>query len=185
MSLNIIAFSGRRGSGKTTAANHLVRNYGFKAVSFGSALKDIARSFFPFTPVDFSESRKEKPYGKHEWSPRDFMIALGKLGRYFDEDFWVNASGIDRLSGNIVVDDMRFPNEVRYLQGLGARLVRINRYENLNVYGKNLDDSTESALDKFDKFDYTIHECRNIKIADLHHEIEVMLKEFGLGKRGS
>lgn len=172
---SIVAFSGKRGAGKTTAATYMSRHWGFKVVSFGSALRTIAKEFFPFKPGDFADVGKEKPYLTYDWTPRDFLIALGKMARYFDEDFWVKKSGLSGMTGRIVVDDLRFPNEVDYLTSIGAKIVRINRYEHLNIYGKNLDDPSETALDKYGKFDYTIHECRNINAVDLHHELGTML----------
>lgn len=171
----IIAFNGPRGAGKTTSANYLCRHHGFKVVSFGSFLRSVAKEFFPFSVSDFSEVGKERKFKEYDWTPREFLIALGKMGRFFDEDLWVKKSGLDQLQGRIVVDDLRFPNEAKYLLSLGAKIVRINRYSNLNVYGEPLDDESEKALDNFDKFDYTIHECRNMTLNDLHKELRNML----------
>lgn len=175
MSATIIAFSGRRGAGKSSAAMYLCRRYGFRVISFGAALRAMAKEFFPFTAKDFTELGKETPYDQYDWTPRDFLIALGKMARYFDEDFWVKKAMLDGADGRIVLDDLRFPNELSYLLGLGAKIVRINRYEHLNVYGKNLDDPSETALDKHPNFDYTIHECRNMTMNDLHAEVDNML----------
>lgn len=175
----IIGFSGKRGSGKTQASLYLARKHGFRVISFGSALRDMAKTFFPFTPTDFSEKNKEKSYLDYDWSPRDFMISLGKLGRYYDEDFWIKKLGLASIDGDVAIDDVRFPNEVSYIKAIGAKVVRLERYEHLNIYGKNLDDPSETSLDNYNEFDYTVEACRNTDIDELHGRIEIMLKQFG------
>lgn len=181
----IIGFSGKRGVGKTQSALYLARKHGFKVMSFGNALRDLSKQFFPFTPADFLEKNKEKPYGEYDWSPRDFMISLGKLGRYYDEDFWVKKLGLAAVDGDIAVDDVRFPNEVSYLKAIGGKIVRLERYENLNIYGRNLDDPSETSLDKYKEFDYTVDACWNLELGDLHSRIKLMMAQFkeeGYGK---
>lgn len=175
----IIGFSGHRGVGKTTVmAQYLNRLHGFKVVSFGSKLKEMARLFFPFGPLDFLEKNKEKPYKEYDWTPRDFMIALGKLGRYFDENYWVKMSGLETMKGNIVLDDVRFPNEAEYIKSQGGILIRVSRYEKLNVYGKDLDDPSETSLDKYDGFDYRIESCRNTNLDDAHDALDHILEDL-------
>lgn len=175
--LQIIALSGKRGAGKTSAADYLALKYGYRVVSFASSLRDMAKLFFPFTDVDFGGTKKERPYREYDWTPRDFLISLGALGRYYDNDYWVKKAHLESMKGKIVVDDLRFPNEVEYLKQLGAKIVRINRYERLNIYGKNLDDPSETALDKYGNFDYTIEDCINITKNDLYNVLDKMMKD--------
>lgn len=174
----IIGFSGKRGVGKTLSSMHLSKKHGFKIVSFAAELKNMAKTFFPFTPLDFSEKGKERPYKDHDWTPRDFAISLGKFARFFDEDYWVKKAGLDTAEGNIAIDDVRFPNEVEYIRGLGGKVVRLERFESLNIYGKNLDDPSETSLDKYHLFDYTIDPCWNVEMADLHKRLDIMMKQF-------
>lgn len=174
----IVGFSGKRGAGKTQAALHLSKYHGFKIVSFGNSLREMAKTFFPFTPVDFSEKNKESPYKLYDWTPRDFMIALGKFARFHDEDYWVKAAKIESIDGNIAIDDVRFPNEVEYLKGLGGRLVRLERFEKLNIYGKNLDDPTETSLDNYDGFDRRVEACWNTTLPELRKQVDSYMKEL-------
>lgn len=174
----IIGFSGWRGNGKTQASLYLARKYGFHTVSFAASLKEKAKSFFPFTPSDFSEKGKEKPYLHYDWTPRDFVIAVGKMARYFDADYWVNNSGLKESKGDVSVDDVRFPNEVDAIHQLGGKVVRIERQEKLNIYGKHLDDISETALDGYKGFDYTVDSCWNITLSDLHKQLDAMMEQF-------
>lgn len=177
--LELIGLNGKRGAGKSTAAAYLVKKYGFKTISFGAVLKEKAKTFFPFTPVDFSESRKEKPFKDYDWTPRDFMISLGKLARYYDENYWVKASGLGEMTGRVVVDDMRFDNEYGYIRELGGKVVRIERYEKLNIYGKDLDDPSETSLDRH-AFDFRVEKCWNIEPKDLYRQLDRMMEDFGI-----
>ncbi len=174
----IIGFSGWRGNGKTQASLYLARKYGFHTVSFAAKLKEFAKLFFPFTPTDFSEKGKEKPYRNYDWTPRDFQISLGKMARYYDPDYWVKAADLENATGDVSIDDVRFPNEVEHIKALGGRVVRIERSEKLNIYGKHLDDISETALDKYIGFDYTIDSCWNVSIEDLHKRLDKMMEQF-------
>jgi hypothetical protein len=172
LSAKIIALSGKRGAGKTAAAQHLRDKHGFKIVSFAAKLKDTAKLLHP----NIDRWHKERPrpeLGGH--TPREYYITLGSHERFYNPDYWVTAALEDRdLKENIVIDDLRFENEAKYLKELGAKLIRIERYEYLNIYGKNLDDPSETALDNY-AFDYKIEACRNVSLADLTTQIDYAL----------
>lgn len=175
----IIGISGKRGVGKTTAANYLVEIHRFKKVSFGDKLKEMAGWLLPFKPIDFSPSGKEKKFMDYDWTPREFLINFGQFMRYHDPEYWLKYSDVDQdTKGKIVIDDVRFPNEVDYLKSLGAKIIRINRFENLNIYGKDLNDPSETSLDDYKGFDYVIESSRNIKKTDLYDQMATVLKEF-------
>ncbi len=76
------------------------------------------------------------------------------------------------------LDDVRFPNEVKYLKSLGGKIVRLERFEKLNIYGKNLDDPSETSLDGYDGFDHTIDACWNTDIPELHKRLDIMMQDF-------
>lgn len=170
----IIGLSGKRGVGKTLAADYLVENHNFKKVSFANKLKEISDSFFP----GLSKSEKEKPFREHSFTPREFMIHLGQFMRFHDPEYWVKSSNISAMRGNVVIDDVRFRNEADYLKELGAKLVRINRFEKLNVYGKDLDDPSETDLDNYKGFDFIVEDCVNVKPIDLYKQLNNAMKQF-------
>lgn len=175
----IIGMSGKRGVGKTTAANYLVQNYRFKKVSFAEKLKETAKLMFPFTDYDFSTAAKEKPYKNYPWTVREFLINLGAFARFHDSDYWVKAVGLDKMAGRIVIDDVRFPNEVEILKGLGAKIVRLERYPKLNVYGPTeLDDPSETSLDDYKGFDFSIHSCYNTTMEELKTQMDRLVRDI-------
>lgn len=175
MSNMIIGLSGKRGVGKTALANYLHRHHGFTVVSFAGPLKKLAEDLYP----GISKAPKEKPFASYDWTPREFMVRLGDFMRYHEQDYWLNR-GLEVISkpGRWVFDDVRFKNEAEALKKSGAKLVRINRYEKDNPYGRNLDIPSETELDDYG-FDHVIEDCVNNSLKQLYNEGDVMLKTLG------
>lgn len=143
----IVSVSGLIGSGKDTVGQHLVTEYGFKRMSFSSALKDAVASIFQLdremldglTP----ESRKwrETP---HPWwsdkldfgkpmSPRDIIIAFatGTMRTHFHQDIWMLSleAQIMNYEGNVVLTDTRHFNELTLVRRLGGLVWGVWRKE--------------------------------------------------------
>ena|SRR3990167_1087367 len=175
----IIAFSGKRGVGKTVASDYL-RTKGFKKESFASSLKELSDRLWWDTEQEngcgLTAASKEKPFRSYPWTPREFMIDFGQFMRKYDRDYWLRPI-LDtvRHPGLWTIDDVRFPNEYDGLKTLGAVLVRINRKPELNIYGKDLDDPSETGLD-FHLFDYTISTNENLTLKDLHNKLDDLFK---------
>lgn len=128
----VVAFSGVAGSGKSTAAQHLVDTLGYTRVRFAGPLKAMIRAI-GLQDEHIEGDRKEVPcdllQGK---TPRHAMQTLGsEWGRAcLGEDFWV---GIWRMSaqhvldggGRVVTDDCRFPNEAATVRRMGGSVYRV------------------------------------------------------------
>lgn len=129
----VIAFTGLAGSGKSTAALHLVKNHGFERVRFAGPLKAMLAAL-GCTPAEIDGDRKEVPCdllgGK---TPRHAMQTLGtEWGRdLIAPDLWIRAweaACAKVLAGKpIVVDDCRFPNEAEAIRRAGGVIVQIKR----------------------------------------------------------
>ncbi len=168
----IIGISGKRGVGKTTSAKYLVKKYGYIRIGFADDLKLMAKMLYPFTDRDFTTD-KEKKYKEFDWTPRDFLLHLGELMRYHDKDYWLNRllAKCNDDTKNYCIDDLRFKNEAQALIIAGAKLIRIERYENKNPYGKDLDIPSEKDLDDY-TFDYTVPKVRNTSMTELERQID-------------
>lgn len=176
----LIAFSGKRGTGKSSAANYLVKTHGYKKISFADRLKEYSEILAPGIVSKMTLHNKEKAFFKNGETRRDFMIKLGQFMRYYDDSYWIKAAGIDTAGWpDVVVDDCRFANEAEYIKSLGGKIIRINRYPKLNVYGpEELDDPSETDLDHYRAFDFVIHDCVNVSLNDLYKQVNNALNEF-------
>jgi len=143
----IIGLVGFIGSGKGTVGELLVEE-GFVSDSFAKPLKDACSAIFGW-PRDYlegdtpsSRNWREQPdsfwsekFG-YEFTPRLALQLMGtEAGRnVFHKDVWV-ISLLNRSHGkNIVVTDVRFQNEISYIQKHGGYVVRVKRGDEPDWY---------------------------------------------------
>lgn len=169
--MKILGLSGKRGVGKTALALHLVDKFGFVRVSFAEDIRRICRMLFPtLTEADFSDpKKKEKPHEPYDWTPRDLMLHVGEFMRFHDKDYWLKI-GLAKCKDPkkvYVFDDLRFINEADALRKVDGKIIRVNRFESQNPYGKNLDIESETQLDSY-SFDLVIESCWNTSLKQLY-----------------
>lgn len=175
----IIGISGKKATGKDTLFAPLSQ-MGFKRVSFADALKADVRAKLGLSLEQTDGALKEHPTkylapsGKI-WTPRAIMIAWGQFFRSFDPLFWVKKAyeiirGLPNGS-KICITDVRFPNEADFIKDKGGFLVRLERRLDLRegIYPgcSNDKDVSETALDEYGSFDYTVAADKNINPQDL------------------
>lgn len=127
----IIGITGLAQSGKDTAAQYLVDNYGFNRKAFADKLKEFCYLINPELreAVDAVgwESAKKIPVF------RRFLQDAGHNARVvFGSDFWVdqvlNKKDADDITKeNIVFTDMRYQNEFDRVNWFEGWTIRINR----------------------------------------------------------
>lgn len=146
-----IALYGKMGSGKSTIAKHLHQKHQMVILSFATEIKFLARRLF----------------GGVTDGPQKDRVLLQKLGasmRAIDDDVWTkflirNIKHLETYSTNIVVDDLRLPEEADALRKEGFFIIHIDTADELRakrVEIINPHDRTETAMDSYDKFDATI-----------------------------
>lgn len=131
---SIIAFTGRAGAGKTTAAQILgTVQPGYHRLSFANPLRSMLCAI-GLNGDDFA-LRKEQPHpllcGQ---TPRHALQTLGtEWGRLtIGHDIWLNAARhralqVLALGECVVFDDVRFDNEARMIHTLGGQVVKVHR----------------------------------------------------------
>jgi hypothetical protein len=117
----VIGLTGLTGSGKTTCANFLMK-LGVQRIRFAGPLKAMLYAL-GLNEEQVDGSLKEQPCdllcGK---TPRWFMqyIATEFIRDHVSLNFWVNLWKVacDKLplAVSVVVDDVRFPNEIKFLR---------------------------------------------------------------------
>ncbi len=141
----IIGISGFIGSGKSTVANQLTEQYGFRKDSFALSLKDACAAIFDWPREliegDTKESREWREEIDEWWanklniptfSPRLALQLIGtdSLRNHFNEGIWFLTLE-NRVRKNpcqhVVISDVRFPNEFKFIQEQGGVNIRIDR----------------------------------------------------------
>lgn len=131
----IVAFAGLKGSGKDTAANLLVEEYGFTKVAFADPVREMALIIDPIIPVKYNYGREDR-----EVDVYPVMERLSDL---------VSAFGWDRIKREI-------PEVRRFLQKLATEAVRdmINPHVWINILEERFPDIAEESSR------YVISDCR-------------------------
>jgi hypothetical protein len=130
--MDIIAFTGSKRAGKTTAAQYFL-DQGYTLVSFKSPIleeviknfPDLLMFFSRLYGMDVATLLVQKPAGV-----RELLQNYGTdLRRSEDPDYWVNAwhAKVNALGGKIVVDDIRFLNEAEAIKDFGGKIIRVTR----------------------------------------------------------
>ena len=136
----IIGLAGRAGSGKTTAAKHLVDKLGFARLSFADPIRNMIGDLlldmgygadYVDSLLTVEKNQVLAPIGR---SARQLMQTLGtEWGRdCIDRDVWVTLARrrVHTLGDErIVFDDVRFENEAAMIRGFGGIVIHIDRGE--------------------------------------------------------
>lgn len=130
--IHMIGICGPKGSGKSTAAKMILKDHGFARHRFAGPLKKALKVAFGLTDEHVDGSLKEAPTELlNGRTPRHAMITMGtEWGRnMIDKDIWITAwRNTMPDSSRIVVDDVRFPNEIEMLRrDYGATIIRVAR----------------------------------------------------------
>ena len=118
MPRQLIGIVGRAGAGKTTAAEYLVKRYGFTRLSYAAPIKNIAKHYFGVTQEEITNKGHDA---------RRILQSLGELLIGIDPDWLIKCmiGSILDTDGDIVIDDIRRENEAELLRMNGGTIVRL------------------------------------------------------------
>ena len=139
-----IAICGKMASGKTTLADWFVDNHDFLKISLAAKVKEIGVNLFGMKQKD-----------------RRLLQQIGMKMREIKEDVWIDyLINLQVDEGeNLVIDDVRFINEVEKLKSAGWTIIRINideglqcerlkkTYDDWEVHWNNRTDVSEAQVD--------------------------------------
>jgi hypothetical protein len=138
----IIGVCGLIGSGKGTVADILVNQHGFQKVSFADSLKDAVSAVFGWPRYllegDTDHSREFREQTDQWWTdklgipdltPRMILQQWGTevCRDGFHTDIWIHSLERKLGSGNYVIPDTRFPNEIELIQRMGGQVWHVKR----------------------------------------------------------
>lgn len=140
-----IGLVGKAGTGKDTVADYLMAVYGFNKFAFAYRLKEIDYELF----------------GPTVGKDRKRLQQFGQFCRTIDPDVWVNQlhKQVKDYHGNIVITDIRQPNEYQYCVDNGFIIIKIVCDDEIR---------TQRMIDRGDIF----------KPEDLQHETERFIDQF-------
>lgn len=192
----IIAFAGRKQSGKTTSALMVKDFYSqfytdeedIKIYNFADTLKqDICMNILNMSYDQcYGDDTDKNELTDLEWdgkkmTSREVMQFIGTdIFRKMKQNVWADAT-INKIKKDspklAIIADCRFPNEVKSVKDAGGIILKLM----LNPF--NSDHSSETALDpkNYDhkNFDIVIYN-NNLTISDKNYAILTFLKKKGL-----
>jgi hypothetical protein len=208
----IVGLLGYIGSGKGTVATQLVEEYNFRQDSFAASLKDACAAMFDWPrhllEGDTKESREYREVVDEWWAqqlgipnftPRYALQIMGTdvLRNNFHQDMWFLTLR-NRIRKNpeqsVVISDVRFPNEIKFIQDQGGILIKVNRgidpawYETAvmankgNSIAKNIMEKTYSSAHLSEwawvgsKIDYEVN--NNGSMEELNIQVQDILKNI-------
>ena len=147
----IIGFVGFIGSGKDTAADYLVNFHEFRRDSFANTLKDAVAAVFGWDRIMLegrtAEARKWREEVDTWWAERLNMPKLTPrwvlqywgtevCRQGFHDDIWIASveNKMRKTKDNIVISDVRFPNEIKAIHNAGGLVVRVKRGDDPEWY---------------------------------------------------
>ena len=140
----IIGVCGFIGSGKDTIADYLANFHEFRRESFANTLKDCVAAVFGWDRVMLEGKTKES----REWRERVDPWWAERLGmpdltprwvlqywgtevcrKSFHNDIWIASleAKLSQSRDNVVISDVRFPNEVASIKRQGGMVVWVQR----------------------------------------------------------
>ena len=208
----IIGLVGLIGSGKNSAAEYLTAAYDFKQESFASSLKDTLSCIFGWNRNKLEGLIEEDRIWRNQvdpwWSqrlnipnltPRKMLQQVGTdlFRNHFHNDIWIASleNKLQKYTGNVVITDCRFPNEIKAVRNLGGAVVRVKRgiepewFNDALYLNQNPDTKYHDFLqDRLDKnnihaseiawigteFDYILENDKSL--VDLYLQVDKLLK---------
>lgn len=138
----LIGVMGKKGSGKDTVADYLVKNYSFSKTAFAEPVKHISKIMFNFTDEQLYGNEKEKIDPIWGISPRDAFQKIGTdfgqydlqkyfpaLGKKIGKNIWTERIRVkyEKDKEKTVICDVRFIHEVNMILETGGIIIKINR----------------------------------------------------------
>ncbi len=169
----LIGLAGKKGSGKSTAAAAVI-DKGARSYSLATPLKLLIGQCYQLSHEQLFGELKEivdERYGK---TPRQLLQEVGTdVLRAYDPNIWVHCLPyLVKAAITTIIDDVRFPNEVKAIQAAGGVVIYIKRssLESTDVH------ASENAITSADCGPYIVNDTT---IQALRQDTLDMVKIYG------
>jgi len=181
----IIGLISYKRSGKDTFADHIVKNYGYTKYSYAGPLKKACEVMFCLSEEQLDGNLKEVIDPRFGISPRQMFQFVGTevMRELFPtisenytvkESFWIHRFKIwykDSNVKNLVVSDVRFPDEAQTIKDMGGILIKIN-----NPHINNSDNhQSEKNIDEL-QYDHLIQNDSTLE--DYYNNIDTLISQL-------
>ncbi len=179
----IIGITGKKFHGKDTVGKILCKKYNFIRYAYADKLKRVCQIIFGFDDSQLYGNRKEHIDSYWKVSPRNMMQFVGtdlfrnQLNKILPDDnndIWIKSLEHDienNINSNIVITDVRFPNEIESIRKHGGKIIKVTRSD-LIYY----DDHESERVDDL-YYDYEImndHDIETLenRIIEVYNELK-------------
>lgn len=183
----LVGISGKKRSGKDTAANYLIEHKGFTRVAFADPMREFLLAMDPIVEVEPTPEYEQDglrvsaivemegwEQAKAHPEVRRLLQQLGtEAGRkILGPDVWIEAANrkIRAIKGPVVITDVRFHNEAEAVRGAQGYLVRVDR-PSLPV---STDEHTSET--ELDSYPFPLWLINDGSVADLHKDVATLSK---------
>ena len=217
--LKCVGISGKMAVGKTQLANYLCEEFGYVKYAFATPMKELERLHQRYKTNEINENELKSlllPYiinlnipiheaGKelmelYNNTPlvlpknREFLQKLGTdIVRKYNVNAWTEytINCIKNVDKPIVIDDIRFPNELDTLRKEGFFLVKMTSDDDLRLdrieklYGKEalsplrLNHPSETMLDEYQGHDLLMHNNYDDRLKSYAEALNIYLSARG------
>ena len=184
----IIAFCGKKRSGKDTCGDYLKFYHGFSKYSFASPLKRFVKDTFMMNDDQVSGDKKEEIDERWGISGRRLQQLVGTdlmrktlpeldegFNKFIGDNIWVKRFYYHYMSLTVPLDytitDLRFLNEAEMIKSMGGYIVKIIRPE----LQDNDNHQSEMEMEKITP-DYTI--INDSSVSMLSFQVSKIYKEI-------
>lgn len=176
----IIGTLGKKGHGKDTVADYIVKKYGYEKCAFADPIKEISKILFSFTDEQLHSDLKETIDDDWGTSPRIVMQYIGtdifrkdiqKILPNIGGHFWVKSmeKRLKNTTTNTIISDVRFQNEADCVKQLNGIVFKIERPSKDNS-DKHI---SEIGIDSIK--DYDFHIINDGSLKELYNKVDAIM----------
>lgn len=175
----LIGVCGKKGSGKDTISDYIVKNYNFNKYSLADPLKKGCMELFGFTYEQLYTDKKEETDEFWSKTPREVLQFLGTdiFRKYYGDNMWIKVldKKMDKSKNNIIAD-IRFINEYHYIKSNNGLMIKVVKTD-LTSFDTHI---SENELNDYDADILIINDS---SLEDLYNKIDNAMLNYKINSK--